>query len=328
MKLYLHIGYPKTGTTAIQEFLSLNRGSLRQDGILYPLTGIVKFAHHDLPWVFRQDKRATPGLNLDGISQHLAAEVVDAEDAEFAIISSEGFVFMLQPEEVRNWLGVMFDEIIIMVWLRQPLRWIQSDYNQGVKGWRQLSCTYDEHICRVLKQRNSPMNYYYMLSRWADVFGWENLQVRSFDMEKYDLARGFMNAVGITDLSRYVEVKSKDSNPRLGLDEVEIMRVVNLKGFDHMRRNLIIKKLQAQSDNNKVRGFGCSASQKVVEKMNCENRKLLQYFDESLFEEDFFKVIVEESEVNHKCQLGTDDLLSASWPELDELLLGMKSESA
>lgn len=34
--LYLHIGTPKTGTTAIQNFLPLNKSLLNEQGFCYP----------------------------------------------------------------------------------------------------------------------------------------------------------------------------------------------------------------------------------------------------------------------------------------------------
>ncbi len=38
-KLFLHIGLPKTGSTAIQRFFYLNQEKLQENGILYPRTG-------------------------------------------------------------------------------------------------------------------------------------------------------------------------------------------------------------------------------------------------------------------------------------------------
>jgi hypothetical protein len=35
-KIYLHIGYPKTGTSAIQKMVSINDNNLIENGILYP----------------------------------------------------------------------------------------------------------------------------------------------------------------------------------------------------------------------------------------------------------------------------------------------------
>src|SRR5689334_17073301 len=38
LKLYLHIGTEKTGTTSVQKFMSLNRGLLQRAGVLYPVS--------------------------------------------------------------------------------------------------------------------------------------------------------------------------------------------------------------------------------------------------------------------------------------------------
>ena len=44
--IYLHIGGRKTGTTAIQLFLSSNRAQLKKKGYLYP--GYPRHAHHEI----------------------------------------------------------------------------------------------------------------------------------------------------------------------------------------------------------------------------------------------------------------------------------------
>ena len=45
MNIYLHMGFYKTGTTAIQKFLSLNRDQLVKQGFLYPAIGAYGDAH-------------------------------------------------------------------------------------------------------------------------------------------------------------------------------------------------------------------------------------------------------------------------------------------
>ena len=46
MKLILHIGSEKTGTTAIQRFFKKNRERLIQNGIYYPLAPMVPDGNH------------------------------------------------------------------------------------------------------------------------------------------------------------------------------------------------------------------------------------------------------------------------------------------
>ena len=42
--VYLHIGFPKTGTSAIQNFFRKNSGELRRNKVLYPDSGLTDYA--------------------------------------------------------------------------------------------------------------------------------------------------------------------------------------------------------------------------------------------------------------------------------------------
>jgi len=46
INLYIHIGLHKTGTTSIQNFLTLNENILSKKGYLYPATGRKGQAQH------------------------------------------------------------------------------------------------------------------------------------------------------------------------------------------------------------------------------------------------------------------------------------------
>jgi hypothetical protein len=49
MKILIHVGPWKTGSTALQRFFGLNRNVLESHGILYPSGVIGIDAHHELP---------------------------------------------------------------------------------------------------------------------------------------------------------------------------------------------------------------------------------------------------------------------------------------
>ena len=60
--LYIHAGYPKTGTTSIQQYFLENRLLLQHYGILYPTVGLhgpghVKFAISYLPKRYKERQR-------------------------------------------------------------------------------------------------------------------------------------------------------------------------------------------------------------------------------------------------------------------------------
>ena len=49
-RIWIHVGWPKTGTTAIQRYLAANSESLKRMGVLYPESGRygITDAHHEL----------------------------------------------------------------------------------------------------------------------------------------------------------------------------------------------------------------------------------------------------------------------------------------
>ena len=66
--MYVHAGYPKTGTTTIQQFLKRNRGVLKDIGVLYPKTGIHGTGHVEfaMPFLSKQYLNRMQKSNLLG----------------------------------------------------------------------------------------------------------------------------------------------------------------------------------------------------------------------------------------------------------------------
>lgn len=60
--LFLHIGRPKTGSTALQHFLMKNRQRLLDNGILYPLTGSYQLSSHLFAYAYSESMRKSAGL--------------------------------------------------------------------------------------------------------------------------------------------------------------------------------------------------------------------------------------------------------------------------
>jgi len=54
-ELYIHIGMPKTATSALQRFFTINRDVLKEKGIAYPAIGNME-AHHRLGWSLKAER--------------------------------------------------------------------------------------------------------------------------------------------------------------------------------------------------------------------------------------------------------------------------------
>lgn len=146
MKIILHIGPPKTGSTSIQSFLDSARQELLNDGVLYPSKGRLEAgvtcrlklygrdaksrritsktgpdtAHHLLSWT------------LAGIAQNIAADrcwtdvltEIESIKPETVIISSEDFAWLSEGQIQK--LKVMLNDysVNILIYFRNPFYWL------------------------------------------------------------------------------------------------------------------------------------------------------------------------------------------------------------
>jgi hypothetical protein len=313
-RLFLHIGYPKTGTTAIQESLFLSRDKLVDFGLLYPATGLARFSHHQFPWVLTGDERRDARLTADNLFETLQSELESSAPETDTVISSEGFIFALPPEKAENYFRRLFDEIVLVVYVRQPMRWIQSDYNQGVKGFRRLTCSFEEHVERVASVKKSPLDYHDRLSKWADVFGWDSIRMRSFDVCKDDILKSFFEILGKGGLCQEMALPERDSNPRLDFRMLELVRIINTLDIDSGDREKLINDAQRsfrQNASDDGRSLSCSKQvRQSLQRFNKNNRKLLKYFEESIFESDFFSLVEEQQSFDKQIDVeGLGDII-------------------
>jgi hypothetical protein len=89
--VYLHIGTHKTGSTSIQKFLTLNSEKLLAKNFLYPLSGRISNAQHNLALSIRRNKNKTSNsLANDWYALH---EEISSHQPEYVVLSSEEFEF-------------------------------------------------------------------------------------------------------------------------------------------------------------------------------------------------------------------------------------------
>jgi hypothetical protein len=93
MRLYIHIGTHKTGTTSIQAFLRKQADILGAAGIYVPTAGVLdeQSGHHNIGWGLRGEPRFDP---VHGTLQDLIAELGQSS-ADAAVISSEDFEYLV-----------------------------------------------------------------------------------------------------------------------------------------------------------------------------------------------------------------------------------------
>lgn len=219
-KLYLHIGLGKTGSSALQSWLSLNAEMLSSQGIDYADTvPEVKFGE---------------SLSGNGSALHLACVNKAFDEVEnllnhtyffrpghsVAIISCE-LLQGLRPATIAE-LKAICDrnaiEVTVIAYVRSVYEALYSTYTQFVKRG---GCTH--------RFGESPSDLSFdtsleFLQRYLDVFG-DHLVVLNYDEAKKDIYGSFSSVTGI-ELKGLKKLEAR-INRSLSFQEVETLRRVN-----------------------------------------------------------------------------------------------------
>ncbi|MCP4466722.1 MAG: hypothetical protein GY813_08225 [Halieaceae bacterium] len=244
MKLILHIGTDKTGTTAIQMHVHANREWLLDKGVFVPLTGFGKDNGHS---------KLLRTLGSDGLSEvakELAAAEVEGYDC--ALLSWEGMSYMSSQEIVQLVNTLRLDNVWLLVYLREQADITQTGYLQQIKT-DGSPVTIKDFERGVLSPRgfrarmhcySRSRNYSRMLQRWMRVIKRGRVIVREFQRDK--LVKGsvvddFLSALGLSRDHHFRSVEHF-SNPSLDVESA-----ILLNRFDNNSRATACRKTMSFS---------------------------------------------------------------------------------
>ena len=258
-RIVLHIGYGKTGTTAIQGALASNRTLLAENGIHYPEwhdfverdnhNGIAKcmtylnHAHFLDGFFEKLQKVSAETLVLSGETLAIYPERGTLARPQSSMIDGSVFQrnYRADPDwqlKKRDLIGHLkgslpdADEVRVVVFLRRQDRWLESIYNEDVKGG------YTDLTFREFGEYyKNCLHYDQQLGLWADAFGAGNIDVCVY--EKQQLGAGvihqFFEAGRLTGnmesaaglASALQPPKDRTPNPRLTDDALAYRRKLN-----------------------------------------------------------------------------------------------------
>ena len=254
MRLILHIGLPKTGTTFLQQQFHHHRRRLADNGILYPHAGTLgwvrdatgtKFSrlaceennHVMLAWALQRERTFPEQIaRMLPIVWDALRKEVDTAKAQCCLISAENLSWDLhsseQVGELRDRLG--FSEVKVVCTIRDPAEFIASMYGQLLRMDRG-PYTLDAFV-REFGGKWEP-RYYQRL--WGAVFGEQNIQFLRYGAEVGDDAmRAFLGSVvpemqvGATDYPTMPNTNpNRSASPRF----VRLLEELHANGIDTAR---------------------------------------------------------------------------------------------
>jgi hypothetical protein len=227
-RVYLHIGLPKTGTTAVQEMLWLNRDALAAAGVCYP--GYVHTAHF-LAAIDLQPQRYRDWLEplSEGAWDRLAEHVRSWPGT--SVISCE-LLATATPEQVERALASLDSaEVHVICTARDLARQIPSVWQENVKTGQATSFP---DLCAALRTgepaETSGLFWDYqdltrILRTWTGSLPPERVHVVTVPHDGSGLWPRFASVLEL-DVSGLE--RAGGDNSSLGATEVELLRRLNL----------------------------------------------------------------------------------------------------
>ncbi len=266
MKIVLHIGIHKTGTSSIQNFCARNTQFLREYDVHYGLRKYLSARNVNFlgAWLAQERYMEVKEFVED------VCEKAKHSDMNCLLLSGESFFAMntffprlgaVSGEEYWSKeksrvvaLASMLasHEVEVVCYVRRQDLFVESLYNQMVKQPGGLACTIDQ----FLEYTHYTLDFYRHLEVWAQNFGESALKVRVFD-PKTDIVADFLDlALGISEIPEGATT-GVHVNERLSSEVLEFKRDLNGKSMSSVRQLLSYRALVEVSDEMGENRGGC-----------------------------------------------------------------------
>lgn len=230
MQVILHIGAPKTGTTALQTFFSSNAELYAEAGLLYPVTGRkfnnrLSARHHGFGLAMSgPEGSVNKVMQRNGLSSDAArVAYVNSFRSEFdreiakhqpdtVLISNED-LFLVHDgsliEEFSTFLDERFDKRRVICHLRNPVDYVRGRYSTAAKSGRLTSVDFKTD------KRFEHGIFLPHLKNWSEFFDHSELEVT---IARADSITRMLNQLGLGELGERPETGANRSLTTQGLE--------------------------------------------------------------------------------------------------------------
>ena len=193
--VYLHIGWEKTGSSAIQAFCGRNQHWLRERCFDYPMIG-TRPQHITLYY----DLKSRHPRRVARIMEEFRS-VVESSTQPAMIISHEA-LHLCNPQMFRE----LFDghDVRVIAYIRRPDIAVISHFVTVIRFGYLSACDLSKTIRMYIERYLTDYDYYWQLELFAAVFGRENMIIRPYHPDHLvggQSVSDFMYLLGIDDLS-------------------------------------------------------------------------------------------------------------------------------
>jgi len=218
-KIYLHIGSPKTGSSALQSFLLENEKELSNLGICYPqhevdINGISGGNGKEILLLIKEKKFKEAKNKIDNIISKCKYDNI--------IISSEAFY--AYPKLTYQ----LFPDATIIVYFREQSSRIESGYNQNVKRTNETN-SFAAVVNKTLTKDDVRISGE-ILKQWADLYSHDSFIIRPYEESQFHegtIYTDFLTSLGFDYDYKNFFIPKKLINVSYTRDALEYRLILN-----------------------------------------------------------------------------------------------------
>lgn len=267
MKILIHAGIHRTGTSSLQRFLQQNREILARHKIAYPGTEI---HHQKTAWALKRNPSDYKVIN-QLLENH--------GDSKLCILSGEDFCIHTD----LSWLAELASkhDVHALFYLRRQDHWVMSWYNQHIK-W-----PFDRSKSRMSKDEFLAsiddfywLDFHVMLTRWCDVIGKDKLSVAVIEPGQVeDVTSDFVQRAGLPSAELMpIERRDNDSLPVHVLEVARQLGLFELPPKTRSRITLALCKSLADKASPARTIFSPTERSTMLEKFDSSNQLVATKF--------------------------------------------------
>ncbi len=237
-KLYLHIGIEKTGTSAIQRFLAINSQELLKNDFLYPEIGRWHDkSHHGIAFSITQNNLWDKSIVNVEIMLEKVLEEFNASKASNLIISTEvlrRYYLNDNFEIFKQWVSKNFDELHLIIYLREQISWLSSMYNQLIKD---PNVRYYKGVDEFIDEYKVMADFYSLLTSWELALKGIEYQIHAISYQPKDqsVLNDFLNVLDV-DKNNFNDDEHSSVNPSLKRPAFDLIRHFNKYEIDNRKK--------------------------------------------------------------------------------------------
>ncbi len=283
MKIYFHIGQYKTGTSAIQSFLNLNREMLvSKYKILYPNLNSINPGGglmHNHAVFFNALYEDKSDVSFSKIKKCL--EYCENKDIQNIIFSAEQFEFEWLPKLISQIVETFKTDYAIILYLRRQDNYLEATWKQW--GHKHNSVSTVQEFASILH-----LNWYQTVMNWLNFFNPDKFIVRPYEKSVIgeNVIIDFMSIFGIHDFNDFVEPPDTNCNKNhgLNLDVIEILRLCKNMAkdlFNHPLIDFMYNSLPEHYKKAPMVSYGILSPEErlyIIEQYSDSNKKVAKIF--------------------------------------------------